>query len=116
MAKIFAYGDALLVKPAKVTRDDVHDKTVSQLREMLGARKMKVGGKKSMLVERLLTNEPGVDKWHYRRWAMYTVHDMIRRYGDDGFGDKQKDMCRVEYWIGHITPEDITGTSNWARA
>jgi hypothetical protein len=31
----------------------------------------------------------------------------LRRYGDDGFGDKPRDMCRVEYWLAHIDPATV---------
>jgi len=30
------------------------------------------------------------------------VKDLIERYGDDGFGNKPKDMNRVLYWISHL--------------
>jgi hypothetical protein len=25
-------------------------------------------------------------------------------YGDDGMGDKPKEMCRIEYWLAHLDP------------
>ena len=30
------------------------------------------------------------------------IIDLINRYGEDGYGDKPKDMNRVQYWLAHL--------------
>ena len=51
---------------------------------------------------------PGVCR-RLRTRATRAIMDMIRRYGDDGMGDKPPEMSRVAYWFQHIDMDDIQG-------
>ena len=41
-----------------------------------------------------------------KRDIMFDVDDLIIRYGNDGYGDKPKNMNRVTYWSQHLDLTD----------
>ena len=41
-----------------------------------------------------------------KRDIMFDVDDLIIRYGNDGYGDKHKNMNRVTYWSQHLDLTD----------
>mgnify|MGYP006874415544 CR=1 FL=1 len=51
----------------------------------------------------IITGKKSGRQWNSKRAEIArNVRDLIERYGDDGYGDKPKDMNRVEYWISHL--------------
>ena len=76
---------------------------------MLAKRGLTTRGNKAELVERLHSTEPNQEKIRkrYHQNLFRDVIRMIERYGDDGMGDKPEEMCRVEYWLAHLNPDQI---------
>jgi hypothetical protein len=112
VARIGGYVDALLdnsplLLPPIV--NEIEGKTVSELREMLGERCLKVSGKKAVLQQRLINEQPHARKIRCRliRRVISIVRRLIEDYGDDGYGDKPEGVCRVEYWLAHIEPAHV---------
>jgi hypothetical protein len=95
--------------PAVATDEMVADKNVGELKTMLHERMLKVSGKKSELKDRLLNTLPDRNKAKnvYGRNVRMNVMLCIRSHGDDGHGNKPPGMCRVEYWLAHLNPEDV---------
>ena len=114
--KIINYVDHLLESGESeweefrcATPEETDGKTNEELREMLTQRGLAIRGRKSELLERLHTTTPR-RLWIRRRWvqtAMRLVTKHIDRFGDDGMGDKPEGMCRVEYWLAHLNPEQV---------
>jgi hypothetical protein len=91
------------------TPEETAGKKGYELKEMLAIRGLRTSGNKAALTERLHTEQPDKRKILFRnfRTTLYSVMRLIDRHGDDGHGDKPKDMCRVEYWLAHINYDSI---------
>ena len=37
-----------------------------------------------------------------QRDIIFDINDLIKRYGDDGYGDKPESMNRITYWAQHL--------------
>jgi hypothetical protein len=83
--------------------------TCKAMRELLAHRGLKMTGGKASLRERLLTMEPDVatvkNKIRRAVWRAVWIH--IRRYGEDGMGDKPAHMDTVDYWLAQFKPESF---------
>jgi len=91
------------------TPEETNGRNILHLRDMLAKRGLTTRGNKAELVERLHSTEPNQEKIRkrYHQNLFRDVIRMIERYGDDGMGDKPEGMCRVEYWLAHLNPDQI---------
>ena len=44
----------------------------------------------------------GITSKSIRREIIFDINDLIKRYGEDGHGDKPKDMNKITYWVQHL--------------
>ena len=75
------------------------------LREMMADRNLKFSNKKSGMILCLRHEKP--KRKRLLAGVLNSLWGNMRRYGNDGMGDKPIGMCRVEYWLGHINPDRI---------
>ena len=54
-----------------------------------------------------VTDYGQLGKRNIRREVVLSVWDNIRKYGEDGMGDKPAHMDTVEYWISHFDVESF---------
>ena len=44
----------------------------------------------------------GITSKSIRREIIFDINDLIKRYGEDGHGDKPKNMNKITYWVQHL--------------
>lgn len=91
------------------TTEATTGKSVSQLKDMLVRRGLKTTGNKAELIRRVTQDKPvwrGVWLRCVRNATLFVARH-IDRFGDDGMGEKSEEMCRVEYWLAHLNPDQI---------
>ena len=44
----------------------------------------------------------GITSKSIRRDMIFDINDLIKRYGEDGHGDKPKNMNKITYWVQHL--------------
>ena len=97
----------------KLDRMELKKMNMPGLKGILRARCLKLAGKKADLVDRLCSSdelENHLRKINLKNSATVTRNVLmalrckIGTYGDDGMGDKPKEMCRIEYWLAHLEP------------
>ena len=91
------------------TQEETDGRNLFHLQDMLAKRGLTIKGNKAQILERLHTTEPnkGKIRKRYHRNLVNDVITNIERYGDDGMGNKPEGMCRVEYWLAHLNPDQI---------
>eukprot|EP01043_Picozoa_sp_COSAG02_P020397 COSAG02_NODE_1005_length_15270_cov_11.414607_13_plen_129_part_00 len=94
-----------------LTEEVVNGLNCTTMRDMLARRGLTMTGNKATLRNRLLTTTPNVPKvkLDLRRKVHFTIMADIRRYGEDGYGDKPVHMDTVVYWLSHHDPEKFVG-------
>ena len=108
---IKAYVDIIMDQYdfAPLNEPSVNTMNCMAMRELLSRRGLSMTGNKAILRDRLLNVEPNVVKVkrNIRREVVLSVWDNIRKYGEDGMGDKPAHMDTVEYWISHFDVESF---------
>jgi hypothetical protein len=87
------------------------------MRELAAQRGLPMTGNKATLRGRLLNAKPNKPQLHniVRRNVLWAVWDLIRRYGETGYGDKPPHMDPTEYWLAHIQPARFAQTAYRAK-
>ena len=50
----------------------------------------------------LLFESLGITSKNSKREIIFDINDLIKRYGEDGHGDKPKNMNKITYWVQHL--------------
>jgi hypothetical protein len=105
MDKIRRYTQMLVPPIIPLSTDDeLKDKKNDELKQMLKERHQSSTGSKAVMKQKLMTLYVNEKEWRRNMHCALCryVRNNINRYGNDAFGDKPKDLCRVEYWLAHV--------------
>ena len=50
----------------------------------------------------LLFESLGITSKNSKREIIFDINDLVKRYGEDGYGDKPKSMNKISYWAQHL--------------
>ena len=92
---------------------DYHSQSKSTLQQYCYWRGLARTGRKEALIARLVADGCTADALsrmdtNRLAFAIHHLRRMVQAYGDDGMGDQPAGMCRVEYWLAHFDPHQVS--------